>query len=430
MDSENTKKKSEKKSVPLKTLKLRALLTKEEKEEFLVTSEMNRWYYNCALDILNRDDNMKKCAFGKNISSTKLRDTIRTYDYFEDKRDVITFMDFVCTDQPKHPFPKPDHWSKIHNRIPRGAIHNLVGNLNSARSNKRNGNITSYRLKYKTKKDKNYTITFEDAGYPKWINKLKAWYRYGRKRISFLDLLKQIKVKNLILSMDRETGKFYICLPVDASWTPNCNENQVSVEKNEKHPYISLDTGVRTFQTGFSSNHIISIGSRGGEKLSLLLLKADGIQKEIDSCMNNRKRKRLRKQKLHTYRKLRFLVDDIHWKTCSFLVDNYDCILLPDFRITGMVKNSFSRMTKRLLYIYSYFRFKQRLSYKSELEGVRLCIVDESYTSKTCGRCGNLNAKLGSSKVFNCPYCGLVIDRDVNGARNILIKNWPALQGH
>ena len=108
----------------------------------------------------------------------------------------------------------------------------------------------------------------------------------------------------------------------------------------------------------------------------------------------------------------------------------YNNILLPDFRISGMVKKKLPKRVKRLLYIYSYFKFKERLTYKCNSHGVNLIIVDESYTSKTCGRCGTLNEELGSKKVFQCPVCNLKIDRDINGARNILIKNWPTLQGH
>jgi transposase len=49
-------------------------------------------------------------------------------------------------------------------------------------------------------------------------------------------------------------------------------------------------------------------------------------------------------------------------------------------------------------------------------------VVDEAYTSKTCGRCGSLHDGLGKSKVFKCPSCDFTLDRDVNGARNILIR--------
>jgi transposase len=50
-------------------------------------------------------------------------------------------------------------------------------------------------------------------------------------------------------------------------------------------------------------------------------------------------------------------------------------------------------------------------------------IVSEEYTSQCCSKCGYLSDEyVGSEK--KCPYCNLEINRDVNGSRNILIKNW------
>jgi transposase len=59
-----------------------------------------------------------------------------------------------------------------------------------------------------------------------------------------------------------------------------------------------------------------------------------------------------------------------------------------------------------------------------EYPNVTVLLVDESYTSKTCGRCGTLNRRLGGSKQYHCvnSNCGWSCRRDVNGARNILLK--------
>ncbi|RHZ62220.1 hypothetical protein Glove_341g17 [Diversispora epigaea] len=51
------------------------------------------------------------------------------------------------------------------------------------------------------------------------------------------------------------------------------------------------------------------------------------------------------------------------------------------------------------------------------------CTEEYKYTSKTCGNCGFIKKNLGESKTFRCDSCDLVIDRDVNGARNILLKH-------
>jgi len=56
------------------------------------------------------------------------------------------------------------------------------------------------------------------------------------------------------------------------------------------------------------------------------------------------------------------------------------------------------------------------------MTGTQLLIVDESYTSKTCGGCGHLN-NVGTKEWYECKKCSYQADRDVNGARNILIKN-------
>ena len=49
-------------------------------------------------------------------------------------------------------------------------------------------------------------------------------------------------------------------------------------------------------------------------------------------------------------------------------------------------------------------------------------IYTEEYTSKTCGSCGYIHKKLGGSKVFSCPQCKTKLDRDINSARNILLR--------
>ena len=81
--------------------------------------------------------------------------------------------------------------------------------------------------------------------------------------------------------------------------------------------------------------------------------------------------------------------------------------------------------TKRLTYALSHFLFKERLKSKASEYNCIVKIVDESYTSKTCGKCGELNENLGGSKVFKCPQymCLYRMDRDIHGARNIYIKN-------
>ena len=72
--------------------------------------------------------------------------------------------------------------------------------------------------------------------------------------------------------------------------------------------------------------------------------------------------------------------------------------------------------------ILAHNRFVDRLIYKAKEYNRILLIVDESYTSKTCGCCGRLHPNLRTNEVYYCLYCGAILERDVSAARNILIK--------
>jgi len=73
--------------------------------------------------------------------------------------------------------------------------------------------------------------------------------------------------------------------------------------------------------------------------------------------------------------------------------------------------------------IFSFYKFKQRLLWRCKAIGKHCLIVDERFTSMTCTACGNQDYDLGGSEMYDCKHCGISIDRDVNGARNIFMKN-------
>ena len=84
-----------------------------------------------------------------------------------------------------------------------------------------------------------------------------------------------------------------------------------------------------------------------------------------------------------------------------FLDKNYDVILLPDFRVKQMVKGQkLAKITKRLMMMFSFYKFQERLTYKCKAYGKKLLIVDESYTSCTCTKCGERNNVKGN-EVYN-----------------------------
>ena len=82
------------------------------------------------------------------------------------------------------------------------------------------------------------------------------------------------------------------------------------------------------------------------------------------------------------------------------------------------------RLSKRVKYVLnslSHYKFRQHLANKCREYGCEMIIVTEEYTSMTCTKCGKISNKC-RSRIKECENCRYKINRDVNGARNILIK--------
>lgn len=72
---------------------------------------------------------------------------------------------------------------------------------------------------------------------------------------------------------------------------------------------------------------------------------------------------------------------------------------------------------------------QRQIEYKGGWLGIQVETVPAHYTSRTCSRCGTQRDMKLSDRVFECPSCGLVIDRDINAAINIAARIEPVRHG-
>lgn len=196
----------------------------------------------------------------------------------------------------------------------------------------------------------------------------------------------------------------------------------------KKGSICSLDPGVRTFLTGYDPEGKILEISNNFDHISKKKRRIESLQRK-DNPKNRKEIRRL-------YQKITNCIGDLHHKASKFLSEKYERILLPVFETSRMVakdKNGKKRRigpktSDELLYL-SHYKFQQLLKHKMEQRKGKLILCTGEYTSKTCGNCERLNHSLGSSKVFSCKNCNIIIDRDYNAARNILVKNIDMVEG-
>ena len=185
-------------------------------------------------------------------------------------------------------------------------------------------------------------------------------------------------------------------------------------EEFKKDSMVSLDPGKRSFMTGYTTERTFKIVTNF-KRIKDIQEKLNLFQSLKDTSRISKKSWKYRRKKL--YNKLDGIIDELHFKTIRKL-EEYNTILLPSFESQNMVSKSRNRNLNRNLLQLKHYLFQTRIK---ERCGNRVKICTEEFTSKTCGICGHLN-NVGCKEMFDCEKCGLETDRDVNGARNILLK--------
>lgn len=99
------------------------------------------------------------------------------------------------------------------------------------------------------------------------------------------------------------------------------------------------------------------------------------------------------------------------------LVAEYDLIAVENLNVAGLAR---TRLSKSVLDA-AWSEFAWQLEYKAARAGAQFVRVDPRNTSQECSECGRVVPKTLSVRVHEC-HCGYTADRDVNAARNVLLR--------
>ena len=125
------------------------------------------------------------------------------------------------------------------------------------------------------------------------------------------------------------------------------------------------------------------------------------------------------------------LIKELHIVSAKIICSKYDIIYVGLVNNKGNINSrEFNTIEDNLLKIVSHKEFLDILQEYAELYNREIKIVEESFTSVQCGVCGEFN-KFGrifsdddsERRKYSCKYCNSEFCRDINAARNILIKN-------
>lgn len=202
---------------------------------------------------------------------------------------------------------------------------------------------------------------------------------------------------------------------------------QFAVQAERQMPHtptgsaVGIDVGLKVFLTD----------SNGGAVANpRYLRKAEQQLKRFHRRVSRKKqgsrnRTKARQHLAKGYLKVSRQRKDFAAKTAKTLIQSHDVVAYEDLKITHLVRN---RQLAKSISDAAWGIFLGWLRYYGKIATVPVVAVPPAYTSQECSgvlpdgtRCQTRVQKTLSMRTHVCPRCGLVLDRDENAARNILV---------
>jgi putative transposase len=322
----------------------------------------------------------------------------------------------------------------------------FCSNIKSATKNLKNNNIKHYTIKHRNFKHGQSILIPKKSitNSSIFISKLGKIENF-EKQVNFTKIQCDCR-----MVYDKIFNKFYLYIPEHIKKKVKLSQSSV----------VALDPGEKVFMAYYSLKNYGFIGENMRNKILFYEQKIRKNQRILNKRKNKYNHKlgniKLIKRKINkSYVKIKNIVKELHNQTCLFLCKNYKKIIIPIFETQKMIcdkkkvpeqikkrvieikkkgnaqkkireytkQKRLNGRVKFVLNLLSHYKFRQQLLTKCQEYGCHLEIVTEEYTSQCCGKCGKLS-KIYNGRQKQCENCKCKINRDINGARNILIKNY------
>jgi IS605 OrfB family transposase len=218
--------------------------------------------------------------------------------------------------------------------------------------------------------------------------------------------LEQGTARILAATISRRADRWFVSFTVEVQRTiPACN-GRTSV--------VGVDLGVRQLAV-LSTGQTIA----NPRALEASLRRLRRLNRKLARrARGSKRRNQIRRRLARTYTRTADIRRDALHKLTTSLATQHGTLVLEDLYVAGMVRN---RRLARAIADTGMAELRRQLAYKTTWYGSRLVVADRFYpSSKTCSGCGWVKAKLTlAERTFGCETCGLVMDRDLNAARNL-----------
>lgn len=366
-----------------KTYKFRIYPNKEQKTLLAKTFGCVRFVYNHYLDLRQK----------------KWKEEQITFNFYACSKDLTSLK------QEKEWLKEVDKW----------ALQNSLKDLQRAYDNYFNKNYNFPKFKSLRKSKKQYRTQFCNNNIEFLGNCIKL---PKLKKVKIKDKVTRVQGKILNATITQvPSGKYYVsivCTDVEIQPFKKANKN-VGIDLGIK------DLAILSDNTKYENKKYLKNSLKRFELLhKRLTRKPKGSQ--------NRNKARIKLAKL--YEKITNQRQDYLQKVTTEIVRKYDIICIEDLKISNMIKN---HRLAQAISDCGWYTFTEMLKYKCNWYGKQLIKVPTFYaSSQLCSNCGYKNRDVKDLKVriWTCPVCNEIHNRDINASKNILQKGLEILNNN
>ena len=229
--------------------------------------------------------------------------------------------------------------------------------------------------------------------------------RLGRLRLKERGYLPTSGVAILSATVSEQAGHWYISIQVE--------EEHVAPENTG--PVVGIDLGIKNLAT-LSDGTMIP----NPRHLKRRLKKLKRLQRVVSRRQKGGKNRKKAVRKLaKQHRQITNQRRNTLHQVTTRLAKTKSVLVIEDLHVAGMLKN---HHLAQAIGDVGFYEFKRQLLYKASWYGSRVVLADRwEPSSKTCSSCGWIDGDLTlSDRTFRCEQCGLVLDRDLNAAINLV----------
>lgn len=284
-----------------------------------------------------------------------------------------------------------------------------LSNWAKSRKEKRKGPRVGFpKFKSKDRETPRFAYTTGSFGLIKGDPKALWLPRIGRVHCmeNVTALVDDARVVRMTIS--RRGGRWYAALTVE--------RDEPTVKQAPKGGAVGIDLGVKALATLSDGTIVPNPHSLAADEQRL-----KRAQKALSrKTKGSKRRAKARERVARIHARIANRRSDALNKLTTRLAQAYSDICIEDLNVAGMVKN---HHLAKAVQDASFYELRHQLEYKTAKTGARLHVIDRWYpSSKTCSNCGSVKAKLSlTERTYKCEHCGLVIDRDLNAAINIMV---------